>query len=280
MAYSPDGKFLAAGGQQRVIRLLDTTTGKPVGDLPERPGEVLALCFCGPNLLASAGSGNVIHLWDVAARQERCRLVGHTGSITTLAFHRDGATLISGSYDTTVRLWDVKNADREKVTRRATRAGQLRRAKGTKGSLTKSARVVLRSGGSRAGLRRRFFASLGMTAAVAAGPRTTKDIDREVDVGLFHKAHPKHVVPQPHRQAPRSARSRSRVCRFEQMEPRQLLSVTAPALNVGATYYQPHDGNDSVGSLLYISWNGGAANTLIDRPLYRHPQGQRHDARF
>ena len=47
------------------------------------------------------------------------------------------------------------------------------------------------------------------------------------------------------------------------MEPRQLLSVTAPAMNVGATYYQPHDGNDSVGSLLYISWNGGAANTSL-----------------
>jgi WD40 repeat protein len=64
----------------------------------------------------------VIHLWDVAARQERCRLVGHTGSITTLAFQPQGAMLISGSYDTTVRLWDVKSADREKVTQRGSSA--------------------------------------------------------------------------------------------------------------------------------------------------------------
>ena len=118
LAYSPDGKFLAVGGQQRVVRLLDAASGKPVADLPERPGEVLALCFCGPDLLASAGSGNVIHLWDLSTRQERCRLVGHTGSVTTLVFHRDAATLISGSYDTTVRLWDVKNQSQEKVTRR------------------------------------------------------------------------------------------------------------------------------------------------------------------
>ena len=61
---------------------------KPLADLPERPGEVMALCFCGPDTLASAGSGNVIHLWDVASQQERCQLIGHTGSITTLVFNR------------------------------------------------------------------------------------------------------------------------------------------------------------------------------------------------
>ena len=90
LAYSPDGKLLAAAGQQRIVRLLDASTGKPLADLPERPGEVLALCFCGPDTLASAGSGNVIHLWDVATRQEKCQLVGHTGSITTMVFDAQG----------------------------------------------------------------------------------------------------------------------------------------------------------------------------------------------
>jgi protocatechuate 3,4-dioxygenase beta subunit len=47
------------------------------------------------------------------------------------------------------------------------------------------------------------------------------------------------------------------------MERRELLSVTAPALNVGATYYEPHDGTDSSGNLLYFSWNGGAPNTQL-----------------
>ena len=60
-----------------------------------------------------------------------------------------------------------------------------------------------------------------------------------------------------------SASGRGRKCRIEQMESRQLLSVSAPVLNVGATYYQPHDGNDSVGSLLYISWNGGGQSTQM-----------------
>ncbi len=82
-------------------------------------------------------------------------------------------------------------------------------------------------------------------------------------MGLLRKSHAKHPLPRPHHKASHAAGSRSRLCRFEQMEPRQLLSATAPALNVGATYYQPHDGNDSVGSLLYISWNGGEQSTRL-----------------
>lgn len=118
MAYSPDSKILAVAGQERTIRLLDASTGKTVADLPERPGEVLSLCFCGPDLLASSGSRNVIYLWNINTRQESCRFVGHTGSVTTLAYHTEANTLISGSYDTTVRLWNVKDISQEKVTRR------------------------------------------------------------------------------------------------------------------------------------------------------------------
>ena len=224
--YSPDGKLLAAAGQQRIVRLLDAASGKPLADLPERPGEVLALCFCGPRTLASAGSGNVIHLWDLSTGQEQCRLVGHTGSITTLAFDGRTETLVSGSYDTTVRLWDLNSHETGKGNAAMTGLG-------------------LGLGSWRQDLSRR-------------DPRPRR-IDTEVDVGLLRKTHRKHSCSPA---APSSVAARQRPARASAASSRwsrgSYLSATVPALNVGATYYQPHDGNDSVGSLLYISWNGGA----------------------
>jgi WD40 repeat protein len=38
-------------------------------------------------------------------------LKGHTGSIYSLAFSPDGHTLVSGSRDTTVRLWDAATGE-------------------------------------------------------------------------------------------------------------------------------------------------------------------------
>ncbi len=98
--------------------MLNAASGSVLANLPQRPGTVLALCFCGPRTLASAGSDNVIHLWDVSTGQEQRRLVGHTGSITTLVLDGHTGALISGGYDTTVRLWDLKDREKETVTRR------------------------------------------------------------------------------------------------------------------------------------------------------------------
>jgi len=124
LAYSPDGKLLAAAGRQRIVRLFDAATGDAAADLPERPGETLVLCFCGNDFLASAGSQNVIHLWNIRSGREQCRMIGHTGSITTLAFDSRTESLISGGFDTTVRIWNINQSARENITQRTPKAVQ------------------------------------------------------------------------------------------------------------------------------------------------------------
>jgi serine-aspartate repeat-containing protein C/D/E len=99
------------------------------------------------------------------------------------------------------------------------------------------------------------------------------DIDTEVDVNLFWKAHRKHVVPAPHRKESSKAGSRVRVCRFEQMESRQLLSATVAPIHVASTYFE--DSNDydqssvlkgtqtEVADLMQVSFSGGASGTQL-----------------
>ncbi|KAL9105506.1 MAG: hypothetical protein Q9227_009336 [Pyrenula ochraceoflavens] len=48
-----------------------------------------------------------IHIWNVQTGQLLDQLSGHEGPISTLAFSPDGNTLISGSWDHTIRLWSV-----------------------------------------------------------------------------------------------------------------------------------------------------------------------------
>src|SRR5262249_12551197 len=56
-------------------------------------------------------TGDDLLLWDVESGRELRRLVGHTGSVCTVVFTPDGRRAISGSWDSTVRVWDVQSGE-------------------------------------------------------------------------------------------------------------------------------------------------------------------------
>ena len=108
LAFSPDNKFLATSGEDRMVHVHGVEHDDEGFDLPRAGAKVLSLAFTGPHHLATGCSDNLIRVWDLKKLKLTGVLRGHQGSVASLAYRHE--TLVSGSYDTTVRAWSHAEA--------------------------------------------------------------------------------------------------------------------------------------------------------------------------
>jgi RNA polymerase sigma factor (sigma-70 family) len=111
VAFSPDGKLLAAsGGGAQTVHLWEASTGKHLHALAH-PDWVHRLAFSPDGkALATTTSGareKALHLWEVRTGRRIRTFEGHANTIFSVAFSPDGKTLASAGGDSTVRLWQV-----------------------------------------------------------------------------------------------------------------------------------------------------------------------------
>jgi WD40 repeat protein len=50
-------------------------------------------------------------VWDVATGEEKAKLEGHSDGVLSVAFSPDGKTVVSGSEDKTIRVWNVATGE-------------------------------------------------------------------------------------------------------------------------------------------------------------------------
>ena len=98
-----DNNQLVSCGDDRLIRITDLNNTNDVRTLPEHNGKLFSLCVLRNGLLATGGSDNTIYVWSLDDFVQVGALIGHNGSITSLDFQDN--ILVSGSYDTQVRIW-------------------------------------------------------------------------------------------------------------------------------------------------------------------------------
>jgi WD40 repeat protein len=83
-------------------------------------GQMVASIAFSPNsyFLATAGTDNVIDIWEINSNSCVKTLKGHTGWINTIAYSKDGKYLASGGLDQYVIIWDVQTFQRKHLIKK------------------------------------------------------------------------------------------------------------------------------------------------------------------
>lgn len=115
LAFSPDGRILAAGGERQEgaslkpspIHLWEVSTGRPLRRLEGHLFGVEALAFSSDGKRLISGSvGGELRIWDPTTGENLLPRPAHESYVNSVVFSPDGKTLATGSLDGTIRLWD------------------------------------------------------------------------------------------------------------------------------------------------------------------------------
>ncbi|MEE9296018.1 MAG: protein kinase [Phycisphaerae bacterium] len=126
ISFSPDGRFIGVGTQERTVELWNVETGRRAVVLGASEASVeptaytsgeravfqSIVFFPDGRTIATSSGENVIRIWDVASKTCTRVLEGHGNHVRRLAISPDGRTLLSASADGLVMLWDVSTGRR------------------------------------------------------------------------------------------------------------------------------------------------------------------------
>ncbi|MCP4108202.1 MAG: TIR domain-containing protein [Desulfobacteraceae bacterium] len=112
VAFSPDGKLLAASDINHEIRLWQISDDKPLLTFKGHEHWVRSVVFSPDGqTIVSGSTDKTVRIWRV--RDGKCLniLRGHANSVYTVVFSRDGQLLASGSYDRTLKIWRISDGE-------------------------------------------------------------------------------------------------------------------------------------------------------------------------
>ncbi|WP_346291509.1 NACHT and WD40 repeat domain-containing protein [Sphaerothrix gracilis] len=112
---NPKRQIAASGSGDHTIKLWNIRDGNCLTTFKKHEGNIHALAADNSgSLLASASRDNTIALWnfDPATSEKPVKLLlGHRDWVNSVSFNPDSLTLISGSSDKNIKLWDIESGN-------------------------------------------------------------------------------------------------------------------------------------------------------------------------
>ena len=109
LAFSPDGRLLAASGRDGKLILWATDTGTIARQIVTDGDSPFVTFSADGGLIAITNSKGEIVVLDSTTLKEVYRLQGHENRVNSFAFSADGKLALSGSFDNTFILWDTSS---------------------------------------------------------------------------------------------------------------------------------------------------------------------------
>jgi len=118
LAFSPDGRQLLYGGEDKTIVLCDFQSGAAIRSFVEHDASIKSLAFSsnGRQILSGDADGTV-KLWDASSGRLVRSFKGNERSAYVVAVTPDGRKLLAGTDDNKVRIWDAATGREVKTLR-------------------------------------------------------------------------------------------------------------------------------------------------------------------
>lgn len=107
VAYSPDGRWIATGGDENSLCIWSANNGTLLRTIQGHQGHIMTVAFSPDSERVITGAqDNTAKVWDVERGVEVFTLAGHDKRVDGAVFSPDGNLIGTGAWDGTVRIWD------------------------------------------------------------------------------------------------------------------------------------------------------------------------------
>jgi len=110
VSFSPDGNYLASGGQDGTAFIFDISTSKVIHTLNAHFLTIRAVKFSTDSTkLITCSDDSTINVFDVKGGTSLKSLSGHSSSVLNLSVSPDEKHFASCSADKSVKIWELKS---------------------------------------------------------------------------------------------------------------------------------------------------------------------------